>query len=98
MNKEFKKVQEVNLVDDASSERLIVKGLEEFGEFAQAINWLTGYKKTNKSKEEILDEIAEEGVDTIICVLAAMDKAGVEYDRIKKFFPIKIKKWRNKFE
>ena len=57
---------------------------EELGEMAQSINKLTGRKnKKGESKKEILENIGEEAVDAIQCLMAIAINAGVDYETLK---------------
>jgi NTP pyrophosphatase (non-canonical NTP hydrolase) len=98
MKKIWKRICEVNKIDNATPERLTLKAVEELGEYAETIHWETGYKKTSKSKKEIKDDQLQEGVDVIICILASLDKQGNSYSDIKKMFDKKITKWAKKYE
>lgn len=94
----LKLVKETNKIEQATSERLTLKATEELGELAEAIHWSNGYKKTKKTEQEITDAILEEGIDTIICILSAMDKEGVDFKKFDKEFIRKTIKWRKKLE
>lgn len=69
---------------------------EEFGELATAVNKLNGRKslKKGETKKEVLDNLEEEGADTIQCVIAILIKAGVNYDSLKKRLKEKNKVYR----
>jgi NTP pyrophosphatase (non-canonical NTP hydrolase) len=94
----LKLITKTNKIEQATSERLTLKAIEELGELAEAINWRNGYKKTPKTEQEITDAILEEGIDTIICVLAVMDKEGVDFKKFDKKFIKKATKWKKKLE
>ena len=95
-NKINKRLREISVHDDATSERLLVKTTEELGELAEAINWSTGYKNTIKTKDEIKDAICEEGVDAIICILAIFEKENIDDENISNEFKKKLKKYKSK--
>lgn len=94
----YNKLKLVSVLDKASSERLLVKATEEIGELAEAINWSTGYKHTEKTKKEIKDAICEEGIDNIICVLAIFEKEGLTDGEIHQMFKKKLEKYRSKVD
>jgi NTP pyrophosphatase (non-canonical NTP hydrolase) len=94
----LKLITKTNKIEQATSERLTLKATEELGELAEAIHWSNGYKKTNKSQQEITNAILEEGVDTIICILAVMDKEGVDFKNFDKEFIKKITRWEKKLD
>lgn len=98
MKKIWTRIGEVNKIDNATSERLVLKAVEELGEYAETLHWESGYKKTDKSKKEIKEDQLQEGVDVIICILASLDKQGNSYKDIKKMFNKKITKWAKKYD
>lgn len=94
----LKLITETNKLEPASTQILTLKALEELGELAEAMHWKSGYKKTNKTEEEIKAAIYEEGIDTIICVLSVLDKEGIDSKTFEKTFTKKVNKWRKKLE
>lgn len=94
----YNKIKKVAKNDGATPERLLVKSMEELGELAEAVNWLNQYKHTNKTREEIIDACAEEGVDVMICIMAIFDKLNIDDAIIDNFFDEKLKKYKKKLK
>lgn len=91
-------IHDVNFRDGASKERLTLKALEELGELAEAINWETGYKNTDKTPREINVEQTKECIDVLVCIIAILDKIGATDDTIKKYYKKKIDKWEKNLD
>lgn len=89
----LKRVGEINPLDDATMERLLVKAMEELGELAEAINWKNNYKRTDKSINEISDAITEESIDVLVCIFAIMEKNNTLPDDADNYLKKKLKKW-----
>lgn len=94
----WERILQANKKDNATPEKLTLKLVEELGEFAQALHWESGYKKTDKSLEEIKENQLEEGCDVIICIMAALAQQGHDYDSIKDMLNKKITKWMKKYD
>jgi len=82
METEFGKVQQLSRLENVSIEKATCKLFEECGELAQAVNMTIGMKNTNMSKEEILNQTAEECADVIQNVFAIADKLGITYETL----------------
>jgi len=93
MKEAYKRIEKIAPKDVASPELLALKASEELGELAAALFHDLGYKKTNKTKKEIKENILEEGVDNLVCVLGVLQKKGFEYKDIVKKLHKKLDKW-----
>lgn len=98
MREFFDKVREINAKggDFITPERVLNKLTEETGEMSQALSWYTGFKDTDMTKEEILDNMSEESVDALINIFSLLDLLGIGYDDMIKWFGPKLDKWDNK--
>ena len=93
MKKQFKQISKINKIDKASHSDRLCKLFEECGELAQGVNKTIGRKVHKKSKQEILDNICEEGADVIQNVFCLLDGYGIKYEDIEKTLSEKNSVW-----
>jgi len=93
MEKIYKRIQSISHKDVADAKGLTLKSMEELGELVQALLWENGYKKTDKTAEQIRDNQLEEACDVIICMLGALEKLGFTYEQIETMINKKCNKW-----
>lgn len=96
MEKQFKKIKSLNKKDTVSIELALCKLFEEAGEFAQAVNTMTGRKATKFTEKEIKANITEEAADTIQNVFCVCDKAGITLRQICDAMDKKNLKWESR--
>lgn len=98
LEKELEKLKYFANRDKSSIERLLVKTTEELGELAESINHFTGNKKSNKTWKKVKNDIYEESVDIVLCLLIILNKTnheGLKFNKkyFEKTFNKKLKKY-----
>lgn len=100
----YKEVVELQKLDaeitGASALHHLAKTAEEFGELTQEVNKTTGRKKLkpDDTPAKIKQNILEEGVDTIQCVISILASQGISYSQVKASFKNKNFKWKSQIE
>lgn len=101
MKELFEEVQRIDKIGKnqfISIEKALGKAFEECGEFAQAVNRITGMKSHELTPEEVLDFVAEEGADSIQNIFCVLNKCGVSYDALVKKLAEKNSEWEKSVE
>ncbi|MFW5847806.1 MAG: hypothetical protein ACOCVF_02720 [bacterium] len=94
MKKLIQRIKEVSENDEASAEQLALKGMEELGELAAGLFMDSGYKRTTLTEQEVKENILEEVIDVIICMLAILERKNLlNEEAVEEMFNKKIKKW-----
>ncbi len=93
--KTVKEIVRLNKLDEKSVSKRMCKITEEIGELAQAVNKTTGIKRLKKedTKENMLDNILEEGADSIQCVISLLGKFGFTAEDILRKMDEKNEYW-----
>ena len=86
-------IGKINAMKPASVELRLNKATEELGELAKEVNKLTGMKKTKETTEQIMDNLAAEGADTIQCIFSVLLEKGVTYELLIAKLLEKNAKW-----
>ena len=93
-----------DLVTNASqyeSEGILERGLklgEEYGELSAEILKLSGYKKSNESKEDINYNILLESTDCLIMIFDIMTQMGFTKEQICSMAEKQVNKWLKNIE
>jgi len=95
MKEFYKRFTENVKLESYPSPMMCLKALEELGELAEVMHWITGYKPNDKTEEEIKYGIAEEVCDVINCVMTVAHKEGIDAELLNEVFEAKLKKWKN---
>lgn len=74
-------------------DKKLIKILEEAGEFAAAYLMHIGSKGTNKTKEEVKDNLLEEGCDVCLVALSIVMRHGFTIEEIAEKLQTKMDKW-----
>lgn len=98
MKQIYKDIKKLNEITGRNLSLIMMKTTEEFGELAQEVNKLYGLKKTKETQKDINQNILEEGVDTIQCVLSLLAENGHSYKDIKNMMLKKNDKWYSKYK
>lgn len=92
IEKMSKKELKKNLLDALR----ILKLHEEVGELSEGFLSLVGYKKSDQTKEEILDNMHGEVVDIDIMKKVLGNRFGLSKKKRKKLLKEKLEKWQTK--
>lgn len=87
------KIRELSGLEDISVEQKLLKACEELGELSAAVLASTNSLNASASAE---DNVLEEGVDALICVLDVLFASGYEIDEINREIARKNTKWSKK--
>ena len=74
-------------------DKKLIKLQEEAGEFAAAYLMHIGSKGTNKTKEEVKDNLLEEGCDVCLVALSIVMRHGFTVEEISEKLHLKMDKW-----
>ena len=99
-NNNIKEIEKLNKIDPATISERLCKVMEEVGELAQAINKTTGRKfwKKNDTLKKINENILEEGVDSIQCIVSLLTQMGFNDDDIISVMEKKNKAWEKSMQ
>lgn len=91
-----KEISELNSKDKATNSERMCKVVEEIGELAQAVNRTTGRKilKEKDTEESLRENLLEEGVDSIQCIISLLDGYGYNSKDILRKMRQKNKVWK----
>ena len=76
-------------------DKKLIKLNEECGEFAAAYLMHIGSKGTSKTKEEVKDNLLEEGCDVCLVALSIVMRHGFTIEQIAEKLQLKMDKWEN---
>jgi NTP pyrophosphatase (non-canonical NTP hydrolase) len=95
-----KEIGRLNSKDQASHSERMCKVMEEIGELAQAVNRTTGRKilKEKDTVESMNENLLEEGVDSIQCIISLLKGYGYGHKDILKKMKHKNKVWESVIE
>lgn len=96
MSEGFEIIREISKRDNKSIQRRLIKLMEEVGELATEINLLDGDFHKKRTKEELHNNIIEEGVDSLICAVDILVKQGATEEEIVSIIKRKCAKWAQK--
>jgi len=98
MKKAFEEVVNLAKLENKNIAEKTCKLSEEALELIQAINKSIGMKRTDQTKEEILDEIKEEVSDVIQNAFCIANHYNISYDEIISTIYRKNKKWKKRID
>jgi NTP pyrophosphatase (non-canonical NTP hydrolase) len=96
LDKTLINVFKVSKMEKKNLTQQMVKLAEEHGELAAAVLMHLGQKGTRMSKNEVRENVLEEGCDCLLMVLSILNKAGFKENEINEMTKKKLKKWKDR--
>lgn len=100
MKKIFEEIIELNKLNkNATIHMHLSKLMEESGELANECNKLTGLKrnKLDESKEQIVENLANEAADSIQTIISICIEAGIAYEQLEASLNKANNEWRRHY-
>lgn len=89
-------IQEANKHGRRSREEKFAKLGEEFGEIAADVCLINGYKNNDRDPADLIRNIKEEYVDTMLMALDMFFSEGASVEELKQTIRLKLDKWKSK--